>query len=200
MIDSTYTIKPKTQRKFVPLPADKYQVQITDINIVMQANPFKGGEEEERLNFEFTVLDNKTMDSINDDGEQEIESVRGRRLWKRIAPSNSPAGKKSKASWFYKLLCAVERKELGEDLTEIAPATLIGQQLIVMVEVAGEYNNVLSFAPITKELEAVPNADERAKEEQTENVDPEELETKLPAETKVEDVKGKELDELFAKE
>ena len=163
--------------KFTPLPMDKYQVQITDINLVTQANPFKGGEEEDRLNIEFTVLDNKSMEIINENGEKEIENTRGRRLWKRIAPSISPSGKTSKASWLYKLLCAVEKKELAEeDLVEFSPATLVGQQVLVMVEIAGEWNNILGFQPVDKDLDPVLNADDRAREEQThENVDDDEL-------------------------
>ena len=189
MIDSTYTVKPRLMKKFTPLPMDKYQVQITDINLVKQANPFKGGEEEDRLNIEITVLDNeKTMEVVNEDGKKEIEGVRGRRLWKKIAPSISPSGKTSKASWLYKLLCVVEKKELKEeDLTEFSPITLIGQQIIVMVEVAGEWNNILGFQSAEKDLEPVQNADERAKEEQ--------ISGKL-----VEEVEDKELDELFKEE
>ena len=173
-------------KKFQPLPMDKYQVQITDVNLVQQANQFKGGEMEDRLNFEFTVLDDKTMEEVNDEGEKEIVPIRGRRLWKRIAPSNSSAGKKSKASWFYKLLCAVEKKELTEEeLVELAPVSLVGQQLLVMVEIAGEYNNILGFQPAEKELKEVPNADDRAAMEQ-EVVDPEEV--KVETEDKEEKV------------
>lgn len=155
-IDASFTVKPKEIKKYKPVPDDKYQVQITDINLVKQLNQFNGLEED-RMNFEFTILDNKTQDIVNEEGETEIESLRGRKLWKRIAPSNSPAGKKSKASWFFKLLCAIEKKELTDsELVEIAPATLIGQQLVVMVEINGEWNNILSFAPATKDLEPVP--------------------------------------------
>lgn len=159
-LDVNYTVKPKELKKYLPVPADKYQVQITDINLVKQMNPFTGNEED-RMNFEFTILDNKTYEFNDQEGEQQIESIRGRKLWKRIAPSNSPAGKKSKASWFYKLLCAVEKKELTDtELVEISPNTLIGEQLIVMVEVNGEWNNILSFAPATKDLEPVPEKEE----------------------------------------
>lgn len=180
MIDSEYTVKPKTLSKFTPIPADKYQVQITDVNLVQMLNQFSG-KEEDRLNFEFTVLDNKTHEVVNE-GVKEIESIKGRRLWKRIAPSISPAGKKSKASWLYKLLCAVEKKELQEDdLKEFSPVSLIGQQVMVMVEVAGEWNNILGFQKADKDLEPVPNAPERAQEEQTVG----------------EDIDDKELDELF---
>src|SRR3990167_1964069 len=137
MIDSTYTVKPRLMKKFTPLPMDKYQVQITDINLVKQANPFKGGEEEDRL---------------------------------------------------YKLLCVVEKKELKEeDLTEFSPITLIGQQIIVMVEVAGEWKYILGFQSAEKDLEPVQNADERAKEDQI-------------SEKLVEEVEDKELDELFKEE
>lgn len=180
MIDKNYTVKPSILKKFKPVPADKYQAQITDVNLLKAMNNFSG-EEEELLNFEFTILDNKNFD-YQEDGEKQIESTKGRRIWKRIRPSLSAASKRSKASWLYKLLCAVEKKELSlEQLSDIDPNTLVGQQVVIMVEVAGEWNNILSFAAAEKEMEAVPNAPERVKVEQ---------------ET-VEDVADKELDDLF---
>ena len=176
MIDSTYTIKSSKLKSFHPVPNDKYQVQITDINLVTDFNQFKG-EEEERLNFEFTILDKKNFD-YESDGEKLIETTRGRRLWKRISPVNSAPTKNSKASWFYKLLCAVEGKEIPADqLKEINPASMIGQQVVVMVEEAKGYNNILNFTSIKEEMEAVPNADERVKEEQTKGQEDSDKET-----------------------
>jgi hypothetical protein len=173
-ISANYIVSKRNIPKYHPVPADKYQVQITDINLIEnEVNPFSG-KEEDRLNFEFTILDNKNFDYKNEEGETEIESTRGRKLWKRISPSNSPATKKSKASWLYKILCAVEGKELSEsELQDIAPATLIGQQLIVMVEETEKgYNNVLSFGATKEELEPVPVKEtmEEVSEEDLENI------------------------------
>lgn len=166
LIQDDFIVKPKELKKYHPIPADKYQVQITDVNLVKVMSQFSG-KEEDRLNFEFTVLDNKNWDFVDEEGEKQIESTRGRRLWKRVSPSISPSGKRSKASWLYKLLCAVEKKELkDEEISELNPNSLVGSQLQVMVEVAGEYNNILAFSAVEKELEPVPNADERVQEGQ----------------------------------
>lgn len=185
-------------KSFRPVPADKYQVQITDVTLVRDMNQFKG-EEEDRLNFEFTILDKNNYDYVDEDNNKVVESTRGRRLWKRISPVLSAGGKNSKASWFYKLLCAVNRKDIpAENLAEISPASLIGQQVIAWVEVAKEYNNILNFSAATEDLEPVPNADERIQEEQEKGSSPEvervakafeeePLDKKLPNEDKKED-------------
>lgn len=146
-------------RTFYPIPADKYTVQISDVNSVVAKSPYTG-EDEVLLNFEFTVLDNKNFDYLNDDKEQEIESTRGRRLWKRMRPVIAD-GNKGKASWFYKLLVAIERKaETADYFSSIDPNGLIGQQVMVMVNKTPgkdkkEYNNILDFAPVEKELNPV---------------------------------------------
>lgn len=173
MIEGTYTVKPSILKKFKPFPLDKYQAQVTDVDLYKAISKFSG-QEEELLNFEFTVLDNKNFDYM-EDGEKIIESTRGRRVWKKIRPSLSAGSKKSKASWFYKLVCAIEKKDLsGEELSEIDPNTLVGQQVIIMTEISGDYNNITGFGPIDKPMPDVPNASDRVKEEQ-ENVEPEEV-------------------------
>ena len=88
---------------FTVIPSDKYTVQITDVNLKTQFNAFKQ-EEQEILLYEFSVLDNKTMEVDGEDGKKEIESLRGRKLWKRTSLSLNSK------SWLYKLASAV----LGE--------------------------------------------------------------------------------------
>ena len=196
MIENNYTVKKQELKKFKPVPLDKYQVQVTDVNLITALNNFSGVEEE-LLNFEFTILDKKDFD-FEQDGEQVIETTRGRRLWKRIRPVLSAGGKNSKASWMYKLLCAVEKKELtAEELSEFDPNTLVGQQVIAFVEVVKEYNNITGFGPIKEEMPAVDNAADRVA---MENVEPEEVEEKKDTVVdtvvdtrKVEDVEDKEL-------
>lgn len=179
MLNKQIDVKVGSSGKDFPvLPADKYQVQISDVNEVEAVSSFTG-EKELLLNFEFTILDNKDHEVENSDGEKVIESIRGRRLWKRMRPSLND-GKKGKSSWLYKMLCAVEKKsEDQEYFAEAAknPDSLIGQQLCTMVNVApgrdGKlWNNVIDFSKADKEL--------------------------TPFETAVEDLDQDELDKLFA--
>lgn len=143
---------------FAVLPMDKYTVQITDVNLKTQFNSFKQIEED-LLNYEFTVLDNKTMD-IKDDNDKDVaESVRGRKLWKRMSQN---LGQKS---WLGKLAEAVLGEMTKDQKVNFDPESLIDRQVDVMVEIqegqgknAGNlYNNIISFAPVKKELSAFDN-------------------------------------------
>lgn len=156
-------------RTFDPIPADKYTVQISDVSEVEGLNTFSG-ELETLLNFEYTVLDDKTMETPVEGADPKVESLRGRRLWKRMRPVIND-GKKGKASWLYKMLVAIEGKSKSqEDLAPMAenPDALIGQQLSVMVNQApGKdgtiWNNILDFSKAEKKLTPFETA---AKEEQ----------------------------------
>lgn len=146
-------------KKFQPIPADKYTVQISDVN--PEESSFNPGEQV--LNFEFVILDNKNFPVKNEEtGRDEPEAIRGRRLWKRMRPSIS-SGRSGRASWLYKLLNAVEKEVVPvEKYQEINTMdlvnSLIGQQVSVMVnQVPGKdgniYNNILDFAIPEKELD-----------------------------------------------
>lgn len=200
MIEASKAIvKPGAMKKFFPVPSDKYQVQITDVNLINQVNTFSG-KEEELCNFEFTILTDNSFDYVDEEGQKQIESTRGRRLWKRMRPTLSAGSSKSKASWMYKLLCAVEKEEIPpEKLQEVDVNSLVGTQVLVMVDVVKEqFNNILSFAPAKEELKSVPNAVDRIANEQMQEEELDEVAEKLKGQ-KVEDLKEKELDEVFAK-
>lgn len=144
---------------FQPIPMDKYTVQITDVNFKKQFNSFKQIEEDV-LNYEFTVLDNKTMDGTDAEGKSEPQSIRGRKLWRRCTP------KFGAKTWLSKLASAA----LGHELTEaeedkFQPEDIIDLQVDVMVDLkpgTGEnaktmYNNIISFAKVSKELTPFEN-------------------------------------------
>lgn len=153
--DSTFTV----------LPMDKYTVQITDVNLKTQFNSFKQIEEDV-LNYEFTVLDNKTMDVTNDEGKAEAESIRGRKLWKRTSLSLNSK------SWLYKLASAVLGEMTKDQKEAFQPEDIIDKQVDVMVEIqegtgknaGNQYNNIISFAKPGKELTPFDN-DKSAKGE-----------------------------------
>ena len=143
---------------FAVLPMDKYTCQITDVNLKTQFNTFKQIEEDV-LNYEFTVLDKKNYD-IEKDGKADVESTRGRKLWKRCTP------KFNTKSWLFKLASAAEGHDLTKDEQEsFQPESIINKQVDVMVEIqdgtgknaGNQYNNIISFAKTSKELEPFEN-------------------------------------------
>ena len=143
---------------FTVIPSDKYTVQITDVNLKTQFNAFKQ-EEQEILLYEFSVLDNKTMEVDGEDGKKEIESLRGRKLWKRTSLSLNSK------SWLYKLASAVMGELTKDQKESFNPEELIDHQVDVLVEIqegqgknaGNQYNNISSFAKTIKELTAFEN-------------------------------------------
>ena len=135
---------------FDPVPMDRYQVYIRDVNLVKQFNPFKG-EEVEVLNYQFEILDNKPMPLK--EGEK-TESTQGRFLWKRCSPSLN------QKSWLNKLVKGVFGRDLTkEEIADFDPESIIGKQVLVMVEQAlGKdgmtvFNNIVAFSKPAKDLD-----------------------------------------------
>lgn len=144
----------KTTEGFAALPADKYTVQIVDVNLKTQLK-YQSTEEEEVLNYQFQVLDDNPIPEV-EEGEQ--ATTRGRYLWKayRLAlNSRSNLGK---------LAAAVEGRALTKaEAKQFDPETIVGKQLDVMVEQKPStkdpeiiYNNVISHSKTVKELEPIP--------------------------------------------
>lgn len=154
-VPDDYFVEPNKPKTYTPVPADKYQVMIYDVEAIKEP-AFNGEGEVDKLKFTFVILDDKKFKGEGEDGKEHEESTRGRRLWRKIPRSFSPGGK-YKASLFYQLMCAVEKKELAkEDLFTVQPNTLIGQQLAVFVSVNDTWNNVESFMKADKEIDMLP--------------------------------------------
>ena len=129
---------------FDPIPADKYTVEVFDVNMVTQFNKFQGIEQE-LLNFQFVILEDKKMDNG--------DSTKGRFLWKRCSQSFN------KKAWLRKLVTAALGHEPTEDeQRNFHPHDILGKQVDVMVEQQPSadgstiYNNIISFAKASKEL------------------------------------------------
>lgn len=154
-VPTDYYVEPNKPKTYTPIPADKYQVMVYDVEAIKEP-AFQGEGEVDKLKFTFVVLDDRKITSSDENGEPMEESTRGRRLWRKIPRSFSPGGK-YKASLFYQLMCAIERKQLEKDaLTKVQPNDLIGQQLAVFVSVNETWNNVESFMAVDKELDTLP--------------------------------------------
>ncbi len=163
-VPDDYYVEPNQKKKYFPFPADKYTVMVYDVNPIKELS-FKGDEMVDKLEFVFVVLDDKKFSSEDENGEPNEESTRGRRLWRKIPRSFSPGGK-YKASLFFELMCAIERKTLDKDeLSKVQPNTLIGQQLAVFVSVNESWNNIESFMKVDKELEVLPTVLDKDPEE-----------------------------------
>jgi hypothetical protein len=132
---------------FAPLAMDKYTLEIVDVSLVTQFNKFKG-EEQEMLNYQFQVLDNKQVPDT-----EPAESTRGRFLWKRCSASLN------QKSWLGKLATAAYGRDLTkEEMDTFDPESLIGKQVDVMLDQKPSqdgtmiYNNILSFSKCAKKL------------------------------------------------
>jgi hypothetical protein len=144
----------KTNEGFAPLPADKYTVQIVDVNLVTQLK-YQSTEEEEVLNYQFQILDDNPMPKV--EGEEDA-TTRGRYVWKRCRLALNSR------SHLGKLAAAVEGRTLTKQEAEkFDPESIVGKQLDVMVEQNPSkkdqtviFNNVISFNKVVKELEPLP--------------------------------------------
>ena len=164
---------------FDAVPEDKYQVQVTDVTAVVALNTYKGVEEE-KLKFEFTILDeDKTMISKDDFGKEAESKLRGRKLWARFSKNLSVANGRlsvtGKASNLSKLLMAIYGRPLEEPELEVwEPEDTMGKQVCVMVNQTPDgkgniWNNCVSFSPIKKEMTPV---EKNAKESSTKKSTP----------------------------
>lgn len=144
----------KVGMDFGTVPPDKYTVQIADVNFKTMFNKFKGVDEE-RLNFQFVILDDKKYE--DDNGE--TVSTRGKFLWHAISQSLSTR------SHLMKLAKAVYGRELTkEELNPDSPKffdpeKIVGMQVDVMVteepnkDNTAIFNNIKEYMKSRKELE-----------------------------------------------
>lgn len=146
MLDKT-KVNIKVGGDFEALPADKYTAQVSNVSLVTQFNKFKGIEED-LLNFQFTILDDKQTESE--------ESTRGRLVWQRVSQT---LGGRSKLG---KLAIAVYGRELSkEEMESFDPEALIGKQVDIMViqnpsaDGTTIYNNIISVSKAIKKLKEV---------------------------------------------
>lgn len=140
---------------FEPVPTDKYIVLIADVNQV-QRQKYHSTEMEDKLNFQYTILDDKAMPVKPG---KPAETTKGRFLWHAMTKSLGAR------SWLLKLA----RAAYGRDLTdaefekfetdgENTTNAMVGKQVEVMVEAAPNadhtavYNNILTYAPVLKPL------------------------------------------------
>jgi hypothetical protein len=139
--------------EFSPVPVDKYTVEIADVELKMVPK-YKAEGDEEILNYKFAILDDKPMMAVNEDGDEEEVSTRGRFLWKRCRLA---LGEKA---WLRKLAdAAYGHKLTKEELKMFDADDLVGRQLTVLVEHVEKddkvFVNITSFNKVGKELESL---------------------------------------------
>lgn len=136
--------KPKATE---PIPADVYQVLISDVNLEERANPFEGGELQQRLAFNLTVLD---------------EEHKGKSLRVWVANKwfvNAKSGIKSGLYALSDAVFAGYGTKVDMDFgISFNPNDLIGKQVrvtLVQVDKEGKtFNKVTGYMPIKKEMSA----------------------------------------------
>lgn len=140
----------KTGGDFEAIPADKYTVIISNVNLIEQQK-FQSVEIEEVLNYEMIVLDNKFLPEKP--GDKIDHPIMGRKLWKRCRQALNDK------SWLGKLVKAAYGRELTASEKEAFisdPESIVGKQVDLMVEQTESkgniYNNIISFAKCSKEL------------------------------------------------
>jgi len=149
MIDRKVKIKTGS---FDPVPADKYTVQILNVDLVTRS--FKGVESE-KLNYQYVILDDKPMPEDSD-----RESTRGKYIWHAVSETFG------ERAWLTKLINATLGKSCSKDdlkaaglLTkddEFDANCLVGKQVDVMLDQTEKdnvtYNNVVNYSKTLKPL------------------------------------------------
>lgn len=137
---------------FGTVPADKYTVQIADVNFKESFNKFKG-ETEEKLNFQYIILNDNPL------GEGDDGTTRGKYIWHMVSQSLSTR------SWLMKLAKAVYGRDLTKEELDPSspkffnPEDLIGKQVDVMVsedpnkDNTATFNNVAVYSKTVKQLD-----------------------------------------------
>lgn len=148
-------IKPdiRTGSDFEPVPSDKYTLLIVDVNLIQQKK-YQSVEEEDVLNYQFAILEEKPMPVV--EGKEET-NTRGRFLWKRCRLALNDR------SWLGKLAkAAVGRSLTKEEMESFDAESIIGEQVSAFVEQSASkkdssiiYNNIISFEKVAKKLEPV---------------------------------------------
>ena len=141
------------------IPSDKYTCQITNVDLKIKTFD---GEETPGLNFELTILDNKTF---KDETGEEV-ALRERKLWYWVSTNFSPRSNLGKFT-----IAAFGRDMTKEEMEEIKTKgfqaeDLIDRQIDCLVEVADgkgknlgrQFNNVVGVSKINKELTPVTYA------------------------------------------
>jgi hypothetical protein len=141
----------KAGGSFDPIPADKYTLQIMDVELKSVYNKFHG-QDEDMLNYQFAVLTDAPMPEGS-----EQKTTRGKYLWQKCSLSMN------KKSWLYKLAKAVNGVEPDVNFN---PESIVGKQVNAFVtekpskdDPSIVWNNISDFMKCTKELELLEKKD-----------------------------------------
>ena len=115
-LPNNYQPKVPERKEFELLPDDTYEVEITKMEFKENQPVYqKEGEFEDKLNFEFTIV--------------EESEFKGRKMWQETRIVMSAGSKGYSPSWLYKLFCAVNRANLTDEEAKGVAASDINDML-----------------------------------------------------------------------
>lgn len=153
-IPDNYKLPIKEKMAFDPLPKDTYEVEITSLEFLPdQPNYNDPSVKEDKFKFEFTVLDDNTFTGA--DGK--VLNTKGRKLWKEVRTTMNAGWGNGKASWLYRIFCAVYQCFLSEEETKsVEIASIKGMQgkrvRIVVQQKPGKKDPSIIYNEITDML------------------------------------------------
>lgn len=111
-LPSNYQPKVPEKKEYELLPDDTYEVEISKMEFKKDQPVYqKEGEFEDKLGFEFTIV--------------EDSEYKGRKLWQDTRIVMSAGSKGYSPSWLYKLFCAVNKSTLtDEEAKQVTAATI----------------------------------------------------------------------------
>lgn len=149
MLSDSFELDTPQKKEWPLIPADVYQIQLTNIEEKIEPYRFKEHatepDEVKRINFEFAIIE---------DGPNY-----GRRLWQKMAPVKpyQPTGK-GKETWMYRLASAFEGHPIQREEADLFGAanlnSYLNRQLRITVKHSApnasgkQYANVDSFLPV----------------------------------------------------
>lgn len=130
-------VKISTGGGMVPLPDGMYTAQVMDVNFLEKHVTSFAPQGKDFLEYKFAILDEVAVEG---------GTTRGRNLWDRMSPSLNEKAR------MFKLVKAIVGAEGIKTLRDFDPETLVGKQVMVVVENTPSKDGMRTFANIANYL------------------------------------------------
>lgn len=167
MITDNFKVEKKEKTSYPPLPENVYQVELIDVSVENLDTKQKDGsmKKEDFFKLELGLLD----------GEENGESLRGRRAWMNYIPTYFYIG--NKKNKLYTVVETLLRRELtpAEEATfeAVSMNNLVGMQMRIIIKHTTKdgktYGNIDSLLKVTTMLPALTEAEKTSKPEAKES-------------------------------